>query len=218
MGSCSSTANGPAPAAPSPLQLSSTLVVSQSKESDLGFSAASFPSKPNEYDYLFKFLLIGGTGAGKSSLIIRFAHDDFQPTHISTIGVDFKIKTLVVDGKRIKLQIWDTAGQERFKTVTNAYFRGTHGIVVVYDITSTESYDSARYWHDELEKFAPKNALKLLIGNKLDLEEQRAIQTADATAFAQENSMLFIEASAKDSTNVHNAFVALASAIKERIK
>jgi len=181
------------------------------------FDQSSFPSKPNEYDFLFKLLLIGATGVGKSSLLTRFVDNEFNPSYVSTIGVDFKIKTITLDDKKIKLQIWDTAGQERFKTVTNAYFRGSHGIAMVYDITSESSFESIRHWLEEIQKYAPRNAIKLLIGNKLDLESSRFISTETATTFAQENFMLFIETSAKDNISVSQAFIALAAEIRGRI-
>ena len=97
-------------------------------------------SHHRDYDHLFKLLIIGDSGVGKSSLLVRFADNTFSGNYITTIGVDFKIRTINVNGERVKLQIWDTAGQERFRTITSTYYRGTHGVIVVYDVTSGESF------------------------------------------------------------------------------
>ena len=119
-----------------------------------------------DYDYLFKILLIGNSGVGKSSLLLRFADDTFTDNFMPTIGVDFKIRTLEVDGRTIKLQIWDTAGQERFKTITSSYYKGAHGIIVVYDITDKESFKNIDTWMNEVEKHASDNVSRILVGNK----------------------------------------------------
>jgi len=215
MGSCSSAST---PATDPPVvPIQTNIIASSTDFPNYTFESSLFASKPNEYDYLFKFLLIGTTGAGKSSLLMRFVDDKFEANYISTIGVDFKIKTIELEGKRIKLQIWDTAGQERFKTVTNAYFRGSHGIVLVYDITSTTSFEAVDYWLGEVSKYAPRNAVKLVVGNKTDLKSNRAIATQTAALFAQEKEVFFLEASAKDATNVAQAFLLLAGEIKHRI-
>merc|ERR1712099_175272 len=124
-----------------------------------------------EYDYLFKLLLIGDSGVGKSCLLLRFADDKWTDSYISTIGVDFKIRTIELDGKTIKLQIWDTAGQERFRTISSTYYRGAHGIIVVYDITNLDSFNNVRRWLTEIDKYARENVNKLLVGNKADLAE-----------------------------------------------
>ena len=115
-----------------------------------------------DYYYLFKILLIGNSGVGKSSLLLRFADDTFTDNFMPTIGVDFKIRTLEVDGKTIKLQIWDTAGQERFKTITSSYYKGAHGIIVVYDITDKESFKNIDTWMNEVEKHASDNVSRIL--------------------------------------------------------
>ncbi|VTJ88720.1 Hypothetical predicted protein, partial [Marmota monax] len=115
-----------------------------------------------EYDYLFKLLLIGHSGVGKSCLLLRFADDTYTESYISTIGVDFKIRTIKSDGKTIKLQIRDTAGQERFQKITSSYYRGTHGIIVVYDVTDQESFNNVKQWLQEIDHYASENVNKLL--------------------------------------------------------
>ena len=129
----------------------------------------------NFSDYLFKVLLIGNSGVGKSSLLLRFADDVFHENFMPTIGVDFKIRTIEVDGKTIKLQIWDTAGQDRFKTITSSYYRGAHGIIVTYDINDRDSFAKVSEWMSEVDKHSDKNISRILVGNKKDLEDQREI-------------------------------------------
>lgn len=166
-----------------------------------------------DYDYLFKLLLIGDSGVGKSCLLLRFADDTYNETYISTIGVDFKIRTIELDGKIVKLQIWDTAGQERFRTITSSYYRGAHGIIVVYDITDQSSFNSVHSWLEEIKCYADSKVLRLLVGNKCDLEPRRAVPTATAKALADELHMPFLETSAKDATNVEQAFFKMAQQI-----
>ncbi|KAH3765245.1 Ras family protein [Pelomyxa schiedti] len=120
-----------------------------------------------EYDYLFKLLLIGDSGVGKSCLLLRFADDMYTESYISTIGVDFKIRTIELEQKTIKLQIWDTAGQERFRTITSSYYRGAHGIIIVYDITDAVSFNNVKQWMQEIERYACDSVNKLLVGNKV---------------------------------------------------
>ncbi|CAJ0559903.1 unnamed protein product, partial [Mesorhabditis spiculigera] len=170
-----------------------------------------------EYDYLFKLLLIGDSGVGKSCLLLRFADDTYTESYISTIGVDFKIRTIELDGKTIKLQIWDTAGQERFRTITSSYYRGAHGIIVVYDITDQESFNNVKQWLQEIDRYACENVNKLLVGNKCDLTAKRAVETAAAKEYADQLSIPFLETSAKSSTNVEQAFLTMASEIKTRM-
>jgi len=171
----------------------------------------------SEYDFLFKLLLIGDSGVGKSCLLLRFADDTYTESYISTIGVDFKIRTVELDGKTIKLQIWDTAGQERFRTITSSYYRGAHGIIIVYDITDVESFNNVRQWLFEIDRFASENVNKLLVGNKSDLVNKRVVTTETSKEFAGSLDIPFLETSAKNATNVEEAFLTMAAQIKRRM-
>jgi len=171
----------------------------------------------SEHDFFFKILLIGDSGVGKSCLLLRFADNSWTDTHISTIGVDFKIKTLEIDGKTVKLQIWDTAGQERFRTITSSYYRGAQGIILVYDCTDKESFNNVKQWIGEIERYACENVNKLLVGNKADLADERQVDTNAAKEFAESYGIPFIETSAKTSYNVEKCFVQMAAAIKKRM-
>eukprot|EP00992_Anisonema_acinus_P001207 TRINITY_DN10410_c0_g1_i4.p1 TRINITY_DN10410_c0_g1~~TRINITY_DN10410_c0_g1_i4.p1 ORF type:complete len:202 (-),score=47.30 TRINITY_DN10410_c0_g1_i4:110-715(-) len=171
----------------------------------------------SEYDYLFKLLLIGDSGVGKSCLLLRFADDTYTESYISTIGVDFKIRTIELDGKTIKLQIWDTAGQERFRTITSSYYRGAHGIIVVYDVTDMESFNNVKTWLSEIDKYATDNVNKLLVGNKCDLVVKKVVDFNSAKEFADSLGIPFLETSAKNATNVEQAFMTMSAEIKRRI-
>jgi len=170
-----------------------------------------------EYDYVFKLVLIGDSGVGKSCLLLRFADDTYTESHISTIGVDFKIRTIQLDGKTIKLQIWDTAGQERFRTITSSYYRGAHGIIVVYDTTDSETFEHVKTWLHEIDRYASENVNKLLVGNKSDLTTKRQVDTETAKEFAGSLTIPFLETSAKNATNVEDAFMTMAGEIKKRM-
>lgn len=162
------------------------------------------------YDYLFKLLLIGDSGVGKTCLIIRFADDNFNSTYISTIGIDFKIKTIDVGGKKIKLQVWDTAGQERFKTITTAYYRGAMGIILVYDITDEKSFENIQNWMKSIKENASATVERMLLGNKCDMESKRKVPKDKAEKLAKDHGIRFFETSAKSSLNVEEAFQTLA--------
>ncbi|XP_017464675.1 PREDICTED: ras-related protein Rab-35 [Rhagoletis zephyria] len=160
------------------------------------------------FDHLFKLLIIGDSGVGKSSLLIRFSDDTFAGTYITTIGVDFKIRTVVIDGLRIKLQIWDTAGQERFRTITSTYYRGTHGVIIVYDVTNGESFANVRRWLDEIQNNCDV-VNKVLVGNKNDDPDRKVVITEDAQRFARQMEIELFETSAKDNINVEEMFLAI---------
>ncbi|KAK9692769.1 ras GTPase [Basidiobolus ranarum] len=170
-----------------------------------------------EYDYLFKLLLIGDSGVGKSCLLLRFADDTYTESYISTIGVDFKIRTIELEGKTIKLQIWDTAGQERFRTITSSYYRGAHGIIVVYDVTDQDTFSNVKQWLQEIDRYASEGVNKLLVGNKSDLTTKKVVEYESAKEFSDQISIPFLETSAKDSTNVEQAFLTMAKQIKDRM-
>ena len=170
-----------------------------------------------EYDYLFKLLLIGDSGVGKSCLLLRYVDETYQESYISTIGVDFKIKTNELDGKVIKLQIWDTAGQERFRTITSSYYRGAHGIIVVYDVTDQESFNNVKVWLQEIDRYANENVNKLLVGNKSDLTSKKVVDYETAKAFADELGIPFLETSAKSAANVEQSFMTMGAEIKKRM-
>jgi len=168
------------------------------------------------YDYLIKLLLIGDSGVGKSCLLLRFCEDSFTPSFITTIGIDFKIRTVDIDGKKIKLQIWDTAGQERFRTITTAYYRGAMGILLVYDVTDEKSFMSIRNWIANVDQFAQDSVNRILIGNKCDMTTKKVVEYSAGKALADEFGIRFLETSAKSSTNVDEAFISLARDIKKR--
>ncbi|KAJ1959699.1 Rab GTPase ypt31 [Dispira parvispora] len=163
-------------------------------------------SKDDEYDYLFKVVLIGDSGVGKSNLLSRFTRNDFNLDSKSTIGVEFATRSIEVDSKTIKAQIWDTAGQERYRAITSAYYRGAVGALLVYDIAKHLTYENVTRWLKELRDHADSNIVIMLVGNKSDLRHLRAVPMEEAKNFATENGLSFIETSALDSTNVEQAF------------
>eukprot|EP00808_Paulinella_micropora_P011203 g16446.t1 len=166
-------------------------------------------TKKKDYDYLFKLVLIGDSGVGKSCLLLRFADDNFTDSFISTIGVDFRFSTVTIDKKTVKLQIWDTAGQDRFRSITSAYYRSADGVIMVYDVTSSESFEHVEEWLSEVDRFANENTSKLLIGNKADLTDEKQVTAETAEGFAEKVGIPFIETSAKTSAKVDTAFLTL---------
>ena len=188
------------------------------------------------FDLQIKLLMIGDSAVGKTSLLLRYANDTFSSTFITTIGIDFKIKTVDLDGRRVKLQIWDTAGQEQFRTITRSYFRGAQGIVLVYDITDRRTFNSVRSWMAQITDHADQQVArrrrslpftpstrsraqvnKVLVGNKSDNQSARQVSTQEGQALAAEYDVRFIEASAKADVNVTEAFQAIAQQVIDRI-
>ncbi|CAN8231488.1 unnamed protein product [Cochlearia groenlandica] len=160
----------------------------------------------DDYDYLFKLVLIGDSGVGKSNLLSRFTRNEFSVESKSTIGVEFATRSVHVDDKIIKAQLWDTAGQERYRAITSAYYRGAVGALLVYDITRHITFENVERWLKELRDHTDSNIVIMLVGNKADLRHLRATQTEEARSFSEKENMFFMETSALDSTNVEQAF------------
>ncbi|XP_042090003.1 ras-related protein Rab-35 isoform X1 [Ovis aries] len=148
---------------------------------------------------------LAGMCVGKSSLLLRFADNTFSGSYITTIGVDFKIRTVEINGEKVKLQIWDTAGQERFRTITSTYYRGTHGVIVVYDVTSAESFVNVKRWLHEINQNCD-DVCRILVGNKNDDPERKVVETEDAYKFAGQMGIQLFETSAKENVNVEEMF------------
>ena len=159
----------------------------------------------HKYNFLFKLLIIGESGVGKTCLLLRFTDDSFTANHLTTIGIDFKIKIITLSGKLIKLQIWDTAGQERFRTITKTYYKGAHGIILTYDVTNQNSFKNIRNWIKQIEANAQTNVCKVLVGNKCD-KPDRVVTEEEGKKLAEDFNMSFFETSAKTNQNVNEVF------------
>lgn len=168
------------------------------------------------YDMIMKLLLVGDSGVGKSCLLLRFVEDKFNPSFITTIGIDFKIRTIESNGKKIKLQVWDTAGQERFRTITTAYYRGAMGIVIIYDVTDSRSFENVENWYQTVTQHANDDAQIFLVGNKCDDEENRQVSKEQGKELASKLNIPFLEASAKSNENVDSIFYELAGIIQSK--
>ncbi|XP_024973730.1 ras-related protein Rab11C [Cynara cardunculus var. scolymus] len=160
----------------------------------------------HEYDYLFKIVLIGDSGVGKTNILSRFTRNEFCLESKSTIGVEFATRTLEVDGKTIKAQIWDTAGQERYRAITSAYYRGAVGALLVYDITKRPTFDNLQRWLRELREHADSNIVLMMAGNKSDLNHLRAVSEQDGQSLAEKEGLSFLETSALESYNIEESF------------
>ncbi|KAM9468174.1 ras-related protein Rab-19 isoform 1-T2 [Clarias gariepinus] len=163
------------------------------------------------FDFLFKIILIGDTDVGKTSVIQRFKTGSFSERQQSTIGVDFIVRTLNIQGRKVKMQVWDTAGQERFRTITQSYYRSAHAAMITYDITRKSTFNSVPQWIQEMEQYGAANVLLALIGNKCDLESERQVEFKEACALAnQKGIVVALETSAKEAQNVDQAFTVMA--------
>ncbi|XP_036406544.1 ras-related protein Rab-15-like [Megalops cyprinoides] len=171
-----------------------------------------------QYDVLFRLLLLGDSGVGKTCLLCRFTDSEFHSSHISTIGVDFKMKTLDMDGIRVRIQIWDTAGQERYQTITKQYYRRAQGIFLVYDITSERSFQHIMKWVSDVDEYAPDKVQKILIGNKSDEEQKRQVDTEQGDKLAKTYGMDFFETSACTNHNIKESFFRLTELVLQANK
>ncbi|XP_035235299.1 ras-related protein Rab-3C isoform X2 [Anguilla anguilla] len=177
---------------------------------------AKFGQKENSdqnFDYMFKLLIIGNSSVGKTSFLFRYADDCFTSAFVSTVGIDFKVKTVYKNDKRIKLQIWDTAGQERYRTITTAYYRGAMGFILMYDITNEESFNAVQDWSTQIKTYSWDNAQVVLAGNKCDMEEERVVPAASGRMLAEQLGFQFLETSAKENVNVAQTFERLVDII-----
>jgi len=170
------------------------------------------------YSYLFKYIIIGDTGVGKSCLLLQFTDKRFQPVHDLTIGVEFGARMITIDNRSIKLQIWDTAGQESFRSITRSYYRGAAGALLVYDITRRETFNHLTRWLEEARQNANSNMVIMLIGNKSDLDHRRQVSQEEGEKFAKDHGLIFLETSAKTAANVEEAFIQTAGKIYENIQ
>ncbi|GFO29190.1 ras-related protein rab-43 [Plakobranchus ocellatus] len=173
---------------------------------------------PDEsFDYLFKIVLIGDAGVGKTCVVQRFKSGTYTEKHGSTIGVDFTMKTLNIDGKLVKLQIWDTAGQERFRTITQSYYRSANGVIIAYDISKRGTYMAIPRWLEDVKRYAGTNVVQLLVGNKCDLDSLREVSNEEAKNLAHSQGFIgAVETSAKENTNVDDTFLKMAKELKRR--
>jgi Ras-related protein Rab-8A len=165
-----------------------------------------------------KLLIIGDSGGGKSAILQRFTQNEFVTSHITTIGIDFQTKSMIIDGSAVKLMCFDTAGQCRFRTITEAYYRGADGVIMVYDVTRKESFDNISYWVRNLEQHSSNNIPKVLVGNKTDQTFEKIVTTSDGQALATTHDMPFFETSAKTGENVDATFTTLAKTILNKMQ
>ncbi|CAB1451433.1 unnamed protein product [Pleuronectes platessa] len=171
-----------------------------------------------QYDVLFRLLMLGDSGVGKTCMLRRFTDSEFDPSHISTIGVDFKMKTLEIDGLKVRVQIWDTAGQERYQTITKQYYRRAQGIIFVYDITNQAAFQHIAKWASDVEEYAPNQVQRILVGNKCDEELRRQVTTEQGSKLAETYEMEFFETSASTSNNIRESFTRLTELVLQAHK
>ena len=170
------------------------------------------------YSYLLKYIIIGDSAVGKSNILLRYAHEKFNEDYQATIGVEFGAKNLEINNEKYRIQIWDTAGQQNFKSITRAYYKNSVCAIIVYDITNRESFNNINTWIDDCKSQSPKTVFFVLVGNKIDLENERKVDYNEGLNFAKENQMFFFECSAKTGKNVEDIFYKSAEHIAEKIK
>lgn len=170
------------------------------------------------YSYLFKYIIIGDTGVGKSCLLLQFTDKRFQPVHDLTIGVEFGARMINIENKQVKLQIWDTAGQESFRSITRSYYRGAAGALLVYDITRRETFHHLTSWLEDARRHSNSTMTIMLIGNKSDMDTRRAVTYEEGEKFAKQHDLIFLETSAKNDENVEEAFIKTAKIIFDKIQ
>jgi len=168
---------------------------------------------PNPDDLVLKLILIGDSGVGKSCLLKSFMGDPFKAGYTSTIGVDFEIKPVNIDNHTVNLQIWDTAGQERFRTITTSYYRSADAILLVFDLTDPKSFNNLDAWMDDVRLYASRSVEIMIVGNKVDLTDERSVEYKDAKAYSDKNNFPYFETSAKKRINVDKAFMKLTQAV-----
>ncbi len=168
------------------------------------------------YNYIFKIIIIGDAGVGKSNILLQFIEKEFQKIHDMTLGVEFGSKVISADGKKYKLQIWDTAGQEAFRSITRSYYRGSIGCLLVYDVSQKSTFDNVKTWYDDIKQYAPSNIVVTLIGNKSDLKD-REVSAQEGQQFADKYNIGFFETSALTGSHVNDTFIDMSIRIQKEI-
>ncbi|CAL1536585.1 unnamed protein product [Lymnaea stagnalis] len=169
-------------------------------------------------EYIFKVIIVGDSSVGKTSMLLRYTDDCFNESFITTIGVDFRIKSIEVSGVTAKMHLWDTAGQDRFRNITSSFYRGADCVLLVYDVTDMHSFTNLNTWLNDVQRYGTEHSLVLLVGNKLDMAGRRVVSEAEARQFAESAGLRYVETSAKDATNIHDAFTSVALELVERRK
>ena len=170
------------------------------------------------FDFLFKYIIIGDAAVGKSNLLLRYSHGQFKPEYQLTIGVEFGAKNIQISNKTYRIQIWDTAGQENFRSITRAYYKNSACALVVYDISNRESFENISTWIEDCRSQSPQTIFMVLVGNKNDLEDKRVVTFEEGQELAEKNKMMFFETSAKLGTNVDEIFYKSAENIAKKIE